>query len=287
MRYIGDGDAKVHNHLVEHPPYDSLKISKLEDTNHFAKRMFSRIKKVQQENKNKVLSDGKKFCGKNRMANMNAIRFKIYFAKAIRESKHDLDKLYKKSWPISKRHYSTDKEPMHEWCDPQWCKYLQSQLNGREFVPDPRTMIPRACLDLVMPVFEELCSKTSLARVLGGGSQNANESFHSLLWTMVPKHQFCSSTVLRIGLSLSTIVFSNGYESLNNVLYSLFGSVGFFSANCFSRFSTKQKTFLDKIKKIKGKSTMVTTTATDNNCCSDSDCDMSCQRFIGTRYYKR
>ncbi|CAF1959104.1 unnamed protein product [Rotaria magnacalcarata] len=163
---------------------------------------------------------------------------------------------------------------MHECCEPQWCKYLQSQLNGRAFVPDPRTKIPRACLDLVKPVFEELCSKTSLARVLGGGSQNANESFHSLLWTMVPKHRFCSSTVLRIGLGLSTILFNDGYESLNNVLYSLFGSVGFFSANCFSRFDTK-KNFLDKIKKRKGKSTMVTTAATDNNCSSDSDSDIS------------
>ena len=94
--YIGDGDAMVHKYLVEHPPYDKLLISKLEDTNHFAKRMFSRIKKVQQENKHKILSDGKNFSGKNLMTNMHAIRFKIYFAKAIRESKNDLDELYKK-----------------------------------------------------------------------------------------------------------------------------------------------------------------------------------------------
>ena len=273
--YIGDGDAKVHKYLVEHPPYDNLLISKLEDTNHFAKRMFARIKKVQQENKHKILSDGKKFFGKNRMTNMHAIRFKIYFAKAIRESKNDLDELYKKSWVIFKHHYSTDKEPMHEWCNPQWCKYLQSQINDRNFVPDPRTKIPRACLDLLKPVFEELCSKTSLARVLGGGSQNANESFHSLLWTMVPKHRFCSSTILRIGLGLSTIIFNDGFESLSDIFSSLFGCVGYFSAKCFKRFDAKKKNFIAKVSKRKRKSTGITMAANDKNCSSDSDSDMS------------
>ena len=59
--------------------------------------MLSPVKKVQQENKHKVLPDGKTFRGKGRMTNIHAIKFEIYFAKTIRESKTDLDKLYRRS----------------------------------------------------------------------------------------------------------------------------------------------------------------------------------------------
>ncbi|CAF5001578.1 unnamed protein product, partial [Rotaria socialis] len=138
ISYIGDGDAKVHKHLTTNPPYPGVTIRKLEDTNHFAKRMLSRIKKIKQENKNTILSDGKKISGKGRLTDGDAIKFKIYFTKAIRESKTDLDKLYEKSWAIFNHHYSTDIEPMHDWCDPQWCKYLQAKSNGQQFTHNSR-----------------------------------------------------------------------------------------------------------------------------------------------------
>ncbi len=87
--YIGDGDAKVHRYLINNPPYSNVAIKKIEDINHFSKRMFTRIMKIKQENKNKILADGKKIGGKGRMTDAQAIKFKIYFAKAIRESKSD------------------------------------------------------------------------------------------------------------------------------------------------------------------------------------------------------
>ena len=93
-----------YSYLTSHPPYPDVVIRKLEDSNHFAKRMLNGIKKLKQENKDQLLSDGKRFTGKGRMTNVHAIKFKIYFAKAIRESKSDLDTLYKRSWTIFKHH---------------------------------------------------------------------------------------------------------------------------------------------------------------------------------------
>ncbi|CAF4913254.1 unnamed protein product [Rotaria socialis] len=260
ISYIGDGDAKVHKYLTTNPPYPGVTIRKLEDTNHFAKRI-----------------------GKGRLTDGDAIKFKIYFAKAIRESKTDLDKLYEKSWTIFNHHYSTDIEPMHDWCDPQWCKYLQAKSNGQQFTHNSRLAIPRACLDLIKPAFLELCSKTSLARVVGGGSQNTNEAFHSLLWTMVPKHRFCSSTILRTALGLSTIIYNGGYSSLDKLFTSVFSSIGYFSAECFGRLHTARKLLTSKVKKRRKKSatttttttTIMTTTATANNSSSESDDEFS------------
>ena len=277
VSYIGDGDAKVHRYLTTNPPYPSVSIRKLEDTNHFAKRMLTRIKKIKKENKNKILSDGKKMSGEGRMTDADSIKFKIYFAKAIRESKTDLDTLYRKSWAIFNHHYSTDKEPMHDWCDAEWCKYLQAKVAGQGFSHKSKPSIPRACLDMIKPVFEELCSQTSLARVVGGGSQNANEAFHSLLWTMFPKHRFCSSTILRIALGLSTIIYNDGYESLEKLFTSVFASIGYYSAECFSRLHAIRKSFTSKVQKRRKKRirTNMTTTAAANTTSSESDDEMA------------
>jgi hypothetical protein len=97
------------------------------------------------------------------MNDAHTIKFKIYFAKATCRSKIDLDRVYEKSWAIFKHHYFPDKQPMHDWCDPQWCKYFQASVNGQQFLHNSKSDIPRACLDMIKPVFHELCSRTSLA----------------------------------------------------------------------------------------------------------------------------
>jgi hypothetical protein len=241
--FIGDGDAKVHKYLLESPPYSDVKIKKIEDVNHFAKRMLARINKIKQDNKTTILSDGKKLHGKGRMTDGQAIKFKIYFGKAIRENKSNLDNMYKRSWAIFKHRYSTNDEPMHEWGDPKWCQYLQAVANGQTF-DHSKSSIPHPCLDMIKPAFDELCSRESLERVVGGGSQNANEAFRSLLWTMVPKHRYCSSTILRIALGLSAMVFNDGYISLNKLFTSIFGAMGHYTTECFGR--------LDEIRKYTG-----------------------------------
>ena len=102
---------------------------------------------------------------------------------------------------------------------------------------------------MIKPVFDELCSRDSLSRVIGGGSQNANECFHSLLWTMVPKHRYCSSITLRIALGLSTIVYNDGYESLKNLFSMFFPSVGYHSLRCFLKLDAMRKSSASKNKK--------------------------------------
>ena len=113
VSYIGNGNAKVHSYLTSHPPYPGVAAKKkLEDSNHFAKQMLNRIKRIKQENKGQLLSDDKRFSGKGRMSDTHAVKFKIYITKAICESKSDLDKLYKRSWAIFKHHLRTGNQCM-------------------------------------------------------------------------------------------------------------------------------------------------------------------------------
>lgn len=240
--FVGDGDAKVHKYLLQkqNPPYSDVTITKREDVNHFAKRLLTRINKIKHDNKTTTLSDGKKLNGKGRLTDGQAIKLKIYFGKAIRENRFNLDCMYKRSWAIFKHCYSTNSEPMHEWCDPKWCQYLQAKAKGQTF-DHAKSSIPRPCLDLIKPAFDELCSRESLKRVIDGGSQNANEAFHSLLWTMAPKHRYCSSMILRIALGLSTMVYNDGYSSLDKLFTSVFGSMGLHTGECFDRLDQVRK----------------------------------------------
>jgi hypothetical protein len=234
--------------------------------------MLARINKIKQDNKGTILSDGKKLNGKGRMTDGQAIKFKIYFGKAIRENKFDLDNMYKRSWAIFKHRYSSNDEPMHEWCDPKWCQYLQATANGQPF-DHAKSSIPRPCLDIIKPVFDELCSRESLKRVVGGGSQNANEAFHSLLWTMVPKHRYCSSTILRIALGLSTMIYNDGYLSLNNLFTSIFGGMGKCTTECFGRLDEIRRytAFKEKNRRRKPLTTRATTTITTGSMDSDDE----------------
>lgn len=269
IAFIGDGDAKVHRHLLDNPPYVNLQVKKIEDVNHFAKRMLSRINKVKLDYKGKVLSDGKKFTGKGRMTDSQAVKFKIYFAKAIRENRLDLESMYQRSWAIFNHRYSTNDEPMHDWCDPKWCRYLQAVAEGETF-DHALSSTPRPCLDLIRPIFEELCSRESLQRVVYGDSQNANEAFHSLVWTMVPKHRYCSSTILRIGIGLSTIVYNDGYASLNHLFSNIFGAAGHYTTICFNKLdSLRAHTASKEMTRKKRRKATATTTASNNTNSND------------------
>jgi hypothetical protein len=131
--------------------------------------------------------------------------------------------------------------------------------------------IPRACLDMIKPVFEKLCSHTSLARVVGGGSQNANEAYHSLLWTMVPKHRYCSSTTLRIGLGLSAIIYNEGYQALNKLFTSIFLSMGYYSTQCLRKLDVLRNSLTSQTKNKHLKRVKSATTVAANTTSTESD----------------
>ncbi|CAF1387609.1 unnamed protein product [Didymodactylos carnosus] len=124
--------------------------------------------------------------------------------------------------------------------------------------------------------FGQRCCSTiplicSLARVVGGGSQNANEAYHSLLWTMVPKHRYCSSTTLRIGLGLSTIIYNEGYEVLNKIFKSIFLSVGYYFTECLRRLDVLRNSRTSKTKNKHSQRAKATTTVAASTASTETD----------------
>ncbi|CAF4130305.1 unnamed protein product [Rotaria sordida] len=223
--YIGDGNTKVHKALLDDPTYENVEVQKIEDVNHYSKRLSNRIKKIKTQNKNKILQDGLKIGGAGRLTDQHILKFKMYLGKAIRENLGNLTNMYHSAQVIFYNYYSTDQDPQHQFCDPKWCKYLQDS----DTYDHGQHSIPRACMDIVKPAFDELCSKEALKKVVRGGSQNPNETFHGILWHLVPKHRYASGLMIDIGVGLAVILYNDGYKKLRDLFQQLFNSCGYYT----------------------------------------------------------
>ena len=78
---------------------------------------------------------------------------------------------------------------------------------------------------------------------------------------MVPKHRYCSSTTLRTGLGLSTIIYNEGYEALNRIFTSMFLSIGYYSTQCLRKLDVLRSFRASKTKNQHLKRTKTTTVA--------------------------
>lgn len=57
-----------------------------------------------------------------------------------------------------------------------------------------------------------------LESAIDGFTQNANESFHHLLWDFCPKTVFTSSTIVAIAAGLAVLQFNKGNIALSHLL---------------------------------------------------------------------
>ena len=71
------------------------------------------------------------------------------------------------------------------------------------------TRAAKHVLKAIKPVFEKLSDDDLLRKCARGGTQNANESLHNMIWTRCPKTVFVGRTRLEIAVS----VFNEGERS--------------------------------------------------------------------------
>ncbi|CAF1388614.1 unnamed protein product [Rotaria sordida] len=157
------------------------------------------------------------------------------FASTIRKCKHDLDLLFKRSWAIFWHKYSTNDDPRHDYCSIDWCGYLKAARDGTSYDHTPHAL-PRPVLDAIKPVFDNLCSRESLARVVNASSQNPNEGFHSLVWLMSRKHKTSSGTIFEIACHLAIIIFNDGYFTLGDLFNNICGYRGHYTDQAMIHF---------------------------------------------------
>ena len=73
--------------------------------------------------------------------------------------------------------------------------------------------LPKHVLKAIKPVFEKLSGDDLLQKCAHGGTQNANESVHNMIWTRCPKTVFVGRTRLEIAVYDAVSVFNEGERS--------------------------------------------------------------------------
>ncbi|GFY33599.1 uncharacterized protein TNCV_4591611 [Trichonephila clavipes] len=89
---------------------------------------------------------------------------------------------------------SNNQNPMHGKCPTgkdSWCKYKQALFDGKVYV-DKTAGLSNSVIKVIKPTYLALCDKGVAKKCLHGKTQNNNESFNNVLWSVLPKEIFCS-----------------------------------------------------------------------------------------------
>lgn len=73
-----------------------------------------------------------------------------------------------------------------------------------------KTFLNSLVAQYLKPVYERLTNEKLMSRCLLGMTQNANESFHAVVWSHCPKHIFVGSKRVAIATALAVANFNRG-----------------------------------------------------------------------------
>ena len=200
--YLGDGDSKSYKCVAEADPpvYEDVEIIKLECCGHVQKRMGKRLLDKVTQCKSKSYEydqNGKKkkvkgIGGAGKLTKAAIKRIQGHYGGAIRKNVGNLVKMKDSIWAIY-YHRKGD----HSRCG-EWCK-------GGD-----KNRLPDFVLEEIKSVFEDLSDDRLLKKCLHGGTQNAKEAFHHLVWDRCPKTTFVGRDRLEIAVNDAVIVFNDG-----------------------------------------------------------------------------
>ena len=178
LGYVGDGDTKSFDVVVESDPYPGHKITKKECVGHVQKRMGTQLPNLKQKSGKNKLSDGKTMGGRGSLTAKEIDNIQLYYGLAIRRNTGNLDGMKKDINAILKHKASTNTSHDHSLCpegQDSWCGFQKAKANGAQY--DHKHSLPTAIIDAITPIFTNLSKESLLSKCLDGFTQNACESF--------------------------------------------------------------------------------------------------------------
>ena len=221
--FLGDGDSKAHNLLVEQAVYGNEQVQKLECVGHVQKRMGSRLQSLKRRMGQTRLEDGKTIGGTGRLSKSTIDKLQVYYGKAIRNNSHDIQAMVNAVMAIWHHKHSTNDNPDHDLCPPgehSWCGFQRDVARGTSEY-EHNNPLPEAVANAILPIFESLSDEELLARCLHGGTQNQNEAINALIWQRATKETHSGLAVVELATFLAVSHFNDGSEALSLILQEL------------------------------------------------------------------
>lgn len=204
--YYGDGDSKAFTKVKD--IYGDNTVTKLECIGHIQKRVGSRLRKLKKNTKG--------LGGKGKLTDKFIDKLQNYYGIAIRSNVGNLENMQSAVIAAFFHCCSSNKKPMHGQCPEgpdSWCKYKKALHEGKKFTENSPGL-PDSVIKTVKPSYLELCDKNLLKKCLHGMTQNNNECFNNVLWSVLPKETFVEQKTLFLGTHIAVLLFNSGYLGL-------------------------------------------------------------------------
>ena len=216
---LGDGDAKTHSRLLQEDLYDGRPIEKLECVNHVTKRMGTALRNLVEKGK----AMGEPIGGRGKLTDVRIKELTNYYGKAVKDNSGDLDAMQCAVWASFFHTISNDKTHNHDFCpkgSSSWCFFQRAIADS--VPPRPhRRPLPASVVQALKPVYQRLGDPQLLRRCLAGKTQNSNESFHSVLWSMCPKEKWSNLRTVDTALAIAIQRFNKGSTALLDMMLEL------------------------------------------------------------------
>ena len=228
LRYttvLSDGDAKTHSRLTALNVYgDEHPIKKEECINHVEKRLGTALRNARQSSSRQGITLGGRGFGK--LTDATIKKLTAYYGKAIRNNTHDLDAMYNAIHAARLHSMSTDEEPKHDCCpkgpeDENWCFYNKAVAKGLtpgSHKDNIHTALRPDVAEAIKPIYDRLSSRSLLEKCTRAMTQNANESLHSTIWRICPKHLFVGKERVDGGVAMAIATFNKGQRAISEAL---------------------------------------------------------------------
>ncbi|KAL8563509.1 hypothetical protein ACOMHN_066176 [Nucella lapillus] len=118
---------------------------------------------------------------------------------------------------------STNESHNHDHCPEgpfSWCFYQRAIANNTPPPPHKRSL-PASVAQALKPIYERLGDPQLLRRCLAGKTQNSNESFHAVLWSLCPKERWGNLRTVDTALAIAVQRFNKGASALQDVMLEL------------------------------------------------------------------
>ncbi|KYM94754.1 hypothetical protein ALC62_14605 [Cyphomyrmex costatus] len=220
-QYIGDGDSKTFKGIIDAQPYADITVSKKECIDHVQKRMGTRLRDLKK--KTKGLGEKGKLTGKL------IDELTIYYGLSIRRNCNSIEKMKKEIWATLYHKISTDEKPQHDYCPSgadSWCSWQKAKAfdNLEEYTH--KTPLNKEVFNVIRPIYEDLSNDDLLNRCLGGFTQNNNESFNAVVWSLAPKTFASGQIILDIATDIAVCKFNDGFASIMAIMQVLNMTIG-------------------------------------------------------------
>jgi len=236
--YIGDGDSKTFKGIVESHPYSNLTVTKKECIDHVQKRMGTRLREVKKKTKG--------LGGRGKLTEKLIDKLTIFYGLAIRRNVDSVVNMRKEIWATLKHNISTNDKPQHDDCpagSESWCSWQRAKADNDLANHNHNPTMDIKVYEAIKPIYDDLSRNDLLQRCLGGYTQNTNECFNKVVWTIAPKNSFGGKLLLDVAVDIATMTFNDGLMSLAKVLEVMGVKIG---PNCYTFCAESDATRITK-----------------------------------------